>query len=155
MATLAAYFPANTEVRDVVLEMGRCLREAGADHSILPLLAAGRFRGTAVDREAMDELRHADPMRAGWGARPLCWTLTDEGLAGLSAALDRGDDALADIVEGVACFGNRAVPHLPALRSLRRGGMSDAAFARIESATAKVAKLAALASASADGNAPG
>ena len=85
----------------------------------------------------------------------MCWTLTDEGLAGLSAALDRGDDALADIVEGVACFGNRAVPHLPALRSLRRGGMSDAAFARIESATAKVAKLAALASASADRHAPG
>ena len=155
VATLAAYFPANAEVRDLVLEMGRCLREAGADYGVLPLLAAGRFRGEAVDREAMDELRHADPKRAGWGARHLCWTLTDEGLAGLVAALDRRDDALADIVEGVACFGHRAVPHLPALRALPRGRLSEAAFARVESATAKVAKLAALAAASAESNAPG
>lgn len=155
VAILAAYFPANAEVRDLVLEMGRCLREAGADYGVLPLLAAGRFRGAAVDREAMDELRHADPMRAGWGARRLCWTLSDEGLAGLVAALDRRDEALADIVEGVACFGDRAAPHLPALQALRRGRLSEAAFARIESATAKVGKLAGVASERTQANAPG
>ena len=154
MATLAAYFPATAEARDLALEMGRCL-EAGADQSALPLLAAGRFRGEAADREAVAELGHADPKRAGLGARRRCWTLADEGFAGLAAALDRRDDGLADIVEGVACFGHRAVPHLPALRALRRGRLSEAAFARIESATAKVAKLAALAAASAAENARG
>lgn len=144
VAALAVYFPGDAGVRDLVLEMGRCLDTAGADRSILPLLAIGRFRGDAVEDWRVAKLTHPDPVVASWAARGLCWSLTDAGLAALVERLGREDEALAEIVEAVACHGARAVPHLPALRSLenRRHRMSDATFERVASATAKVAQLA-------------
>ncbi len=36
-------------MRDLILDMGRCLDAAEASQSILPLLAVGRFRGEAVE----------------------------------------------------------------------------------------------------------
>ena len=145
VVALAVYFPGNAEVRDMVLDMGRCLDDAGADESVLPLLAVGRFRGEAVERRRLAGLTHRDPVRAGWAAQGLGWSLTDAGLAALAAQLSRQDEALSDIVAAMACYGSRAAPHLPALRALagRRGNLPDAAFERIASATAKIAQLAA------------
>ena len=144
VSALAVYFPGDAGVRDLVLDMGRCLDAAGATRSILPLLAVGRFRGDAVEDWRIANLAHPDPVKAGWAARGLCWSLTDAGLAALAKRLGRGDEALAEIVEAIARHGARAVPHLPALRSLenRRHRVPDAVFERVASATAKVAKLA-------------
>ena len=146
VVALAVYFPGNAEVRDVVLDMGRCLDDAGADESVLPLLSVGRFRGEAVERRRIAGLTHRDPVQAGWAAQGLGWSLTDEGLAALAAQLSRQDEALADIVAAMACYGSRAAPHLPALQAVagRHGSLSDATFERIVSATAKIAQLAAL-----------
>ena len=145
IVALAVYFPGNAEVRDMVLDMGQCLDDAGVDESVLPLLAVGRFRGEAVERRRLAGLTHRDPVRAGWAAQGLGWSLTDAGLTALAAQLSRQDEALADIVAAMACYGSRAAPHLPALRALagRRGSLPDAAFERIASATAKIAQLAA------------
>ena len=47
VAALAVYFPGNAEVRDLVLDMGRCLDAAEVGQSILPLLAVA---GSAARR---------------------------------------------------------------------------------------------------------
>lgn len=157
VAALAVYFPGNAEVRDLVLDMGRCLDAAEVGQSILPLLAVGRFRGEAVENWRIAKLTHADPIKAGWAARGLCWTLTDTGLAALAAHLPGADgtlvadEALAEIVDAIACHGARAAPHLPALRALAERPLPEAALARIASATDKVATLANRRSAEADG----
>ena len=53
---------------------------------------------------------------------------------------------LPEIVDAIACHGVRAAPHLPALRALvNRRELPDATFERVESATRKVAQIAALA----------
>ena len=155
VTALAVYFPGSAEVRDLVLDMGRCLDAADAGQSILPLLAVGRFRGAAVDDWRIANLTHPDPVKAGWAAQGLGWTLADAGLAALVEHLPREDEALADIVDAIACHGARAVPHLPALRSLerQRHRLPDATFERIASATAKVATLATLGYAPSEGNA--
>ena len=153
VTALAVYFPGSAEIRDLVLDMGRCLDAADAGQSILPLLAVGRFRGAAVDDWRIAHLTHPDLVEAGWAAQGLGWTLTDAGLAALVEHLPRKDEALADIVDAIACHGARAVPHLPALRSLERHRLPDATFERIASATAKVAKLATLGYAPSEGDA--
>ena len=142
VAALAVYFPGNAQVRDLVLDMGRCLDAAEADQSILPLLAAGRFRGEAVEDWHAAKLTHPDPVKAGWAAQGLCWTLTDTGLAALVDHLPRADGALAEVVDAIACHGVRAAPHLPALRSLAHRQLPEATLARIASATLKVETLA-------------
>ena len=144
--TLAVYFPGNPEVRDLVLDMGQCLDDANVAQSILPLLAIGRFRGEAVERWRIAKLSQANPVKAGWAARGLGWSQTEEGLEALAKHLSRRDEALAEIVDAIACYGGRAAPHLPALRALstQATNLPEAARARIASATDKVAKLAAL-----------
>ena len=148
VAAMAVYFPGNAEVRDLLLDMGRCLDAAGANESVLPLLAAGRFRGEAVEDWHVAKLTHPDPVRAGWAAQGLCWTLTDTGLAALVDHLPRtaeapaADGILAEVVEAIACHGVRAAPHLPALRSLAGGRLPESTRARIASATSKLATLA-------------
>ena len=146
VTVLTVFFPGNPEVRDLVLDMGRCLQDARVEQSILPLLTIGRFRGEAVERWRIATLAHADPMKAGWAARGLGWSQTEEGLEALAAHLSRRDEALAEIVDAIACYGGRAAPHLPALRALatRADGLPDAAQTRIASATDKVAQLVAL-----------
>lgn len=144
--TLAVYFPGNPEVRDLVLDMGQCLDDADVGQSILPLLAIGRFRGEAVERWRIAKLSQANPVKAGWAARGLGWSQTEEGLEALAEHLSRRDEALAEVVDAIACYGGRAAPHLPALRALstQATNLPEAAHARIASATDKVAKLAAL-----------
>ena len=147
IAALAVYFPGNAEVRDLILDMGRCLEAAEAGQSILPLLAVGRFRGEAVEDWRIAKLTHPDPIKAGWAAQGLCWTLTDTGLAALAERLAHADkagvadEALAEVVDAIACHGVRAGPHLPALRSLADRALPEETLARIASATAKVATL--------------
>ncbi len=147
IAALTVYFPGNAEVRDLILDMGRCLDAAEAGQSILPLLAVGRFRGEAVEDWRIAKLPHPDPIKAGWAAQGLCWTLTDTGLAALVEHLPRADkagvadEALAEVVDAIACHGVRAGPHLPALRSLADRALPEETLARIASATAKVATL--------------
>lgn len=146
VGTLAVYFPGNPEVRDLVLDMGQCLDDANVGQSILPLLAIGRFRGEAVERWRIAKLSQANPMKAGWAARGLGWSQTEEGLEALAKHLSRRDEALAEVVEAIACYGEHAAPHLPALRALatQTGGLPETARARIASATDKVAQLAAM-----------
>ena len=147
IAALTVYFPGNAEVRDLILDMGRCLDAAEAGQSILPLLAVGRFRGEAVEDWRIAKLPHPDPIKAGWAAQGLCWTLTDTGLAALVEHLPRAekagvaDEALAEVVDAIACHGVRAGPHLPALRLLADRALPEETLARIASATAKVATL--------------
>ena len=143
---LTVFFPGNPEVRDLVLDMGRCLQDARVEQSILPLLAIGRFRGEAVERWRIAKLAQAEPMKVGWAARGLGWSQTEEGLEALAAHLSRRDEALAEVVDAIACYGGRAAPHLPTLQALamRADGLPDAARTRIASATDKVAKLVAL-----------
>ena len=148
VGALAVYFPGNAEVRDLVLDMGRCLDDAGVGQSILPLLAVGRFRGEAVEDWRVAKLTHADPVKAGWAAQGLCWTLTDTGLNALAAHLPRkggpvvAEEALPEIVDAIACHGARATPHLPALRALAQRRLPEEAQARIASAADKLAMLA-------------
>ena len=145
VTALTVYFPGNPEVRDLVLDTGRCLEDVNVEPSILPLLAIGRFRGEAVERWRIAKLDHADPILAGWAARGLGWSQTEEGLEALAEHLSRRDEALAEIVDAIACYGGRAAPHLPALQALAQAnGLSEAARTRITSATNKVAKLVAL-----------
>ena len=146
VGALAVYFPANSEVRDLVLDMGQCLDDANVGQSILPLLAIGGFRGNAVERWRIAKLSQADPMKAGWAARGLGWSQTEEGLQALAKHLSRRDEALAEVVDAIACYGGRAAPHLPALQalSMQATSLPEAARTRIASATDKVAKLAAL-----------
>ena len=146
VTALTLYFPGNPEVRDLVLDMGRCLDDAKVEQSILPLLAIGRFRGEAVERWRIAKLAQAEPMKAGWAARGLGWSQTEAGLEALAAHLSRRDEALAEVVDAIACYGGRAAPHLPALQALatHADDLPDAARKRIASATDKVAKLAAL-----------
>lgn len=146
VTALTVYFPGNPEVRDLVLDMGRCLEDVNVEPSILPLLAIGRFRGEAVERWRIAKLGHADPMLAGWAARGLGWSQTEEGLEALAEHLSRRDEALPEIVDAIACYGERAAPHLPALRALAQqaNGLPEAARTRIASTTDKVAQLATL-----------
>ena len=145
VGVLALYFPGNPEVRDLVLDMGQCLDDANVGQSILPLLAIGRFRGNAVERWRIAKLSQANPMKAGWAARGLGWSQTEEGLEALAKHLSRRDEALAEVVEAIACYGERAAPHLPALCALAQvDGLPNAAYTRIASATDKVAQLAAM-----------
>ena len=51
------------------------------------------------------------------------------------------DEALAEVVDAIACHGVRAGPHLPALRSLADRALPEETLVRIASATAKVATL--------------
>ena len=148
VAALTVYFPGNAEVRDLVLDMGRCLDAADVGQSILPLLAVGRFRGEAVEDWHIAKLTHADPIKAGWAAQGLCWTLTDTGLAALVEHLPGAegavvaDEALPEIVDAIACHGVRSAPHLPALRALAERRLPEDTLVRIASTTAKVATLA-------------
>ena len=113
---LAAYFPSDPLVEDVLLGHGLATPVTG-------LLNVGRFTSEAADAQHRRQLADppaVDPAVPGSdaqadiivaaAARGLALSKTDAGLAALVEALDRGV-AVAVVAEAIAAHGRRAVPH--------------------------------------------
>jgi HEAT repeat protein len=105
---LAAYYPNDLEVEDLLVDSVDAL--PGTTGDFMEFLTLGKF-----DSERVTELRYAmamnaDPTIALKAIRGIGRTRPEDGLDALVRALSRQDNALAEVFEAFAAYGEAAVP---------------------------------------------